>query len=257
MDEQIMLVLKLICMCLRDEKGPHQAVLVKAGILDYICCRLAALVERMGCATQAIDPAFVAGMLPAPPRSSLQHLLEALACLCHKSAYRSMRIVYSRQLLEVFPVASPHQQTPGGYLSFSDQSSPLPLSSNPIDHFLPKLQAVQSKNEHSFSKAFPALGSFSNHGEGLSSAYFNEGHTTVSARTISADEFGSPLIAWLIHIARHSAGLERLAALEFLAKLISALDQKIMESWTESSRNRDRTLAFLVVPLLVLSLIHI
>ena len=250
-DEQITLVLRIISTCLRDERNVHQPTLVKAGVLDYICCRLASLVEAMGCATHSRDPAFVGSMLPAPPRSSLQHLLEALGCLCHKSAYRSMRIVYSRHLLEVFPIASPHSHTPGDYLSFSDQSSPLPLSSNPIDHFLPKLQAVQSKNEHSFSKAFPALGSFSSSGEGLSGAYYGEGHTTVSGRTISADEFGSPLIAWLIHVARHSTGLERMAALEFLAKLISALDQKIMDSWTESSRNRDRTLAFLVVPLLV------
>jgi hypothetical protein len=250
-DEQITLVLKIICVCLRFEEGPHQVALVKAGVLDFICCRLAALVERMGHATHTMDSTFATSMLPAPPRSSLQYLLEALACLCHKSAYRSMRILYSRHLLEVFPIASPHQQTSGEYLSFSDQSSAQPLNSNPIDLFLPKLQAVQSKNEHTFSKAFPALGSFSSHNDASGIPYFSDGHTTVSARTISADEFGSPLVAWLIHIARHSTGLERLAALDFLAKLISALDQNIMESWTESSRNRDRTLAFLVVPLLI------
>jgi hypothetical protein len=249
-EEQVTLVLKIICICLHDEKGPHQAALVKAGALDFICCRLAALVERMGHAAPTMDPAFTASMLPAPSRSSLQYLLEALACLCHKSAYRSMRILYSRHLLEVFPIASPHTQARGEYLS--DQSSPQPLNSNPSDHFLPKLQAVQSKNEHSFSKAFPALGSFSNLSEaGSTDPYLGSGHTTVSGRIISADEFGSPLIAWLIHIARHNTGLERLAALEFLAKLISALDQRIMESWAESSRNRDRTLAFLVVPLLI------
>jgi hypothetical protein len=162
-----------------------------------------------------------------------------------------MRIIYSRHVLEVFPIASPSQHTPGDYLSFSGHASPLPSTANPVDHFLPKLQAVQSKNEHNFSKAFPALGSFSSNGDSGNSAYAGDGQTTVSGRTISADEFGSPLIAWLIHVARHSTGLERLAALEFVAKLISALDQKIMDSWTESSRNRDRTLAFLVVPLLV------
>jgi hypothetical protein len=251
-DEQIILVLRLICTCLREEKGPHQATLVKAGILDFICCRLASLVESMGCSTQSLDPNFISSMLPAPPRASLHYLLEALACLCHKSAYRSMRIVYSRHLLQVFPIATPQHHTPGDYLSsFSDQSSPFPPSANPIDHFLPKLQAVQSKNEHNFSRAFPALGSFSNNGEGFGGSYYGEGQTIASGRTISALEFGSPLIAWLIHVARHSTGLERLAALELLAKLVSALDQKIMESWAESSRNRERTLAFLVVPLLL------
>ena len=250
--EQMTLVLKIISTCLRDERSVHQSVLVKAGVLDCICSRLASLVVRMGNATQTLDSAYLSTMPPAPPRSGLPYILEALACLCHKSAYRSMRIIYSQHILEVFPISSPNQQTSADYLSFSDRASPLPLSSNPIDQFLPKLQAVQSKNEQVFSRAFPALGSFSHSGEGVvGGSYYGDGHTTVSSRTISADEFGSPLIAWLIHIARHSTGLERLAALEFVAKLISALDQKIMDSWTESSRNRDRALAFLVVPLLV------
>ncbi|KIV98408.1 hypothetical protein, variant [Verruconis gallopava] len=252
-DDQITLVLRLICVCLREsEKGLHQAALVKVGVLDYICCRLATLAYLLGAAPPSMDTSLASSMLPAPPRTSLVYILEALACFSHESAYRSMRILYSRHLLEVFPITSTSAQhsRAGDYIPASSYHAP--SYSSHIDAFLPKLQAVQSKHEHMFAKAFPPLRSFSQSGDMPSRIpYFNEGSTTISNRTISADEFGSPLIAWLIHIARHSNGLERLAALEFLAKLVSALDRKIMETWTESSRNRDRTLAFLVVPLLI------
>lgn len=248
-NEQVKLVLGIVCLALRDSRGAHQAALVKAGVLDFICCRLAAMVVKMGQNIQPLNPAFEATMLPSPPQPTLRYLLEALACLCNGSAYRSMRLLYSRHLLEVFPIVSPTTLAPGEYMDFSD--SPTSSSRSPMDMFLPKLQAVQSKGEHNFSKAFPALGAFVGSSEMARMPYFSDPQALVSSRIISADEFGSPLIAWLIHMARNSTGLERLATLQLLTSLVSALDQKVMDSWSESSRNRDRTLAFLVVPLLV------
>jgi hypothetical protein len=250
-DEQLTLTMKIISHTLRPAaSNQHQTALVKAGVLDFLASRLASLVVKMGHALHPIEPSFVSSLPPSPPRTSLVHLLEALAAIIQHSAYRSMRLLYSPTLLTVFPIAStaPQPQSASEYLHF-DQPSPSISPSNPLDYLLPKLQAVQSKNEHSFSKAFPALGSLIPGDSRM--PYFNESQTMISSRTISADEFGSPLIAWLMHMARNTTNLERLATLELLTHLISALDQKVMDSWAESSRNRDRTLAFLVVPLLV------
>jgi hypothetical protein len=259
-DEQITLPMKIIRLTLWTPalgealSRQYAAMLVKTGVLDLLASRLASLVLKMGQQVpEHIDPAVEASILPSLPESSLIHLLEALSCITRYSAYRSLRLLYSTNMLAVFPMASPTQeQMPVEYLSFTDQQSTPTATSNPLDTLLPKLQAVQNKNEHSFSKAFPALGSFASPSELTRMPYFSDGQSTVSSRTISsADEFGSPLIAWLIHIARNSLELKRLAALDLLTHLYSALDHKVIDSWAESSRNRDRTLAFLVVPLLV------
>lgn len=260
-DEQTTLPMKIIRLTLWTPalgealSRQYSAMLVKTGVLDLLASRLASLVAKMGQQIpEHIDPAVGATMLPSPPETSLRYLLEALSCITRYSAYRSLRLLYSTNMLAVFPMASlsSQQQMSVEYLSFADQTSTPIIASNPLDTLLPKLQAVQNKNEHSFSKAFPALGSFVTPSELTRMPYFSDGQTTVSSRTISSsDEFGSPLIAWLLLVARNSLELKRLAALDLLTHLYSALDHKVIDSWAESSPNRDRTLAFLVVPLLV------
>jgi hypothetical protein len=259
-EEQITLPMKIIRFTLWTPalgealSRQYSAMLVKTGVMDLLASRMASLVLKMGHQVpEHIDPAVEATMLPSPPETSLRHLLEALSCITRYSAYRSLRLLYSTNILAVFPMASPsQQQNLAEYLSFSNQQSTPTTASNPLDTLLPKLQAVQNKNEHSFSQAFPALGAFITPSELTRLPHFPEGPRAVSSRTISsAEEFGSPLIAWLIHIARNSLDLKRLAALDLLTHLYSALDHKVIDTWTESSRNRDRTLAFLVVPLLV------
>jgi hypothetical protein len=252
-DEQVTLTMKILSHTLRNtESVHHQKALVKAGVLDFLASRLAALVVKMGHALHPLEQNFVSSLLPPPPRTSLVHLLEALAAITSNSAYRSLRLLSSSSLLGVFPITTANsQQNSNDYMTFAEQQANSPTVSNPLDYLLPRLQAVQNKNEHNFSKAFPVLGSMSSQSDLSRLPYFNETQAMVSSRTISADEFGSSLFAWLIHIARTTTGLERLASLELLTYLISALDKNVMDSWAESSRNRDRTLAFLVVPLLV------
>ncbi|QDS76948.1 hypothetical protein FKW77_005097 [Venturia effusa] len=259
-DEQITLTMKIFRLTLWTPalgealSRQYSAMLVKTGVLDLLASRLASLVAKLGQqVSKHIEPAVEAAMLPSPPESSLRHLLEALSCIIRYSAYRSLRLLYSTNMLAVFPMASPPTlQTSPDDLSFAEQTALPTITVNPLDTLLPRLQAVQSKNEHSFSKAFPALQSFV-----MPSGYsrmptFSDGQTTISSRLISsADEFGSPLIAWLLLVARNSLDLKRLAALDLLTHLYSALDHKVLDSWAESPRNRDRTLAFLVVPLLV------
>jgi hypothetical protein len=121
-----------------------------------------------------------------------------------------------------------------------------------VDRFLPRLQAVISKNETQFSKAFPALSSsigMNTHGVGEYTRMHSFSDAQQSAsRTISGDEFESPIFPWLIHLARTRHGFDRLSA----ARLLSVL-KKYNEAYPsdESPKNRERALAFLVVPLLV------
>ncbi|KAK3068157.1 hypothetical protein LTS18_000786, partial [Coniosporium uncinatum] len=70
-------------------------------------------------------------------------------------------------------------------------------------------------------------------------------------KPVYSDDTCGPLIEKLIATARKSSGLERLAAVWLLTLLISASDQNLPDFWPEPARDRDRTLAFLIVPLIV------
>ncbi|KAF2421192.1 ARM repeat-containing protein [Tothia fuscella] len=254
-DDQVTLVMKIVNHTLRSAEGStHHRALVKAGVLDCLASRLAGLVIKMGLASSALDQSFISSLLPATSRTNLVPMLEVLATITKDSAYRSLRLLCSSSMLGVFPIASAtsQQRSDDQYMTFTDErQSSEPTTTNRLDYLLPKLQAVQNKNEHNFSKAFPVLGSLSSQSDLSRMPYFNETQAMVSSRTISADEFGSGLFAWLVIVARTTTGMERLAALELLTHLVSALDKNVMDSWADSPRNRDRTLAFLAVPLLV------
>ncbi|KAJ9665368.1 hypothetical protein H2201_004445 [Coniosporium apollinis] len=229
----------------------NRVLLVKEGILDLLVSRLAAFAASTGHISPFADSAAVAALPPAPPKASLHYLLEAIVMIITSSSYRAARLLYSPAIVGLFPPRS--QLSQDSHVSFADyntaQSSS--MQANPIDNLLPQLQAVKSKSEHSFSKAFPALGSFNVAGDIAAITSFADTHVEPSARLITSDDFESPLFAWLIHLARTEHGADRLFAAWLVALLHAATIRFTPDTPDGYNENRDRALKLLLVPLVV------
>ncbi|KAF1990621.1 ARM repeat-containing protein [Aulographum hederae CBS 113979] len=246
-EERICLVAQLIK---HSCKAPqHQALLVKAGILDLLAARLAAIAVAIG-----YGPTSDASSdLPHPLQpSKLVFLLDAIAAIIQGSSYRCARFLYAPSVLAVFPLFDNQNSSSEQFFAkLRDEAAAEAQTQSPLELLLPQLHALQTKSELSFSRSFPSLSPPA--GEFSRTPFFpNSGNLNPhSGKTISVDEFGSPLIAWLIHLARTMNGSDRLSAAWLLTLLIRALDRHALDIWNDPSRNRDRTLALLVAPLIV------
>ncbi|KAF2491548.1 ARM repeat-containing protein [Lophium mytilinum] len=240
--QEISLTLQLITKTCQDDR--QRNLLLGAGILDVLATKLAVMAASGDGTLRAIGCESRHQSREALPAMYLPDILEAICAIVKGSNYRTARFLYSQPIIEVFPMSSK-----------STGASEIPNLDGHSDRFLPRLQAVANKHESQFSKAFPALGSMSmlgmnpqgDGGQFARIASFTEAHAAMN-RTISGDEFESPIFPWLINIARTRHGFDRLSA----ARLLSML-KKYSEAYPsdESPKNRERALAFLVVPLLV------
>ncbi|KAF1811151.1 ARM repeat-containing protein [Eremomyces bilateralis CBS 781.70] len=241
------------------QTAQHRQLLVKSGVLDLLAARLASTIVSMNYPIPDADPAAVKSLLPSVPPSKVQFLLNAIAAITDTSPYRTARLLYSPPIYSVFPITK-SSKPPPNESTFNVSGGPVQKPES-IDMLLPQIQAEQSKREYTYSKAFPALSSLTSGlrqaGQdfdfGLTALRDPSGQPQPSSRPISGSEFGSPLIAWLIHTSRTTTGLERLSAINLLTLMVRAIDNNSssLDIWVEPSRNRDRTLAFLVVPLIV------
>jgi armadillo repeat-containing protein 8 len=211
----------------------HQSAVVKAGILDILGAKMAAhFTSTLGEPNPFLPP--------PPPPGSLADLLNAVTAIIQNSLYHSVRLLYTKEFFRLF---APADRT----RPFIDT---LNTPTTAFDVLLPKLQAVQARSDHSSSKVFPPLAALAQPSDFSRLPDFNS-HTAISSRTINADDFGSPILAWLVYLARSTEPLERLAAVWLLTHLIHASDRSLFDAWQDTSRNRDRTLAMLIAPLVV------
>lgn len=255
-EEQKSLTAQLITVACRAPA--HQTALLKAGVLDLLAARLSALatadrspkLEREGDTVR-----------PKATASSPQHVtetLEAISAIVINSAYHTARLVYSPAMVGTFPVLKPQSALATGPLFDTTASGRAASASNNVDKLLPQLDPIQPKPEANYSKQFPALGSFAADYQRsewplseLALSYAVKPHTP--ARTTS-QEFGTQLVSWLLYVARTTVGLDRLAAVWLLTLITSAKDKIFPEvAFAEAgtTRSRDRTLSYLLVPLVV------
>lgn len=247
--QHVTLAARLIAVTCSEEAD--RVFLVKEGILDLLASRLAAFAASTGHISPYADSAVVAALPPAPPKASLRYLLEGIVMVITSSSYRAARLLYSPAIVGLFPPRS--QLSQDSHVSFADYNTTQSPSvqMNSIDNLLPQLQAVKSKSEHSFSKAFPALGSFSAAGDIAAITSFADAHIEPSARLITSDDFESPLFAWLIHLARTEHDADRLFAAWLVALLHAATIRFTPDTPDGYNENRDRALKLLLVPLVV------
>ncbi|KAI9669993.1 MAG: hypothetical protein M1831_007029 [Alyxoria varia] len=173
---------------------------------------------------------------PAPSDRDLPYILNALSIITSGSQYRVARLLYSPTILAVFPF---RQLQPSADPNLYQRSYAAALANQTNDMPLPWIPTGSHKtNEH--SEAFPALGTPSTKPSAFDFA--GPESTQQSAEKPTSNVYESCLIPYLITSMRATGGIHRLEA----ARLLVTIAQQGFVG-----RGRDRTLAFLVVPLLV------
>lgn len=256
------LVVSLISRLCRDER--HQLGLVNAGVLDALAAKLAGIVASQGLVIPGADLlAQKEGNLcsiPAsnPETSRLTGVLEGISVIIANSKFRASQLVYSDSLTAVFPVSSvvdfqPNRSTKVAWsVSTSADLTSKQSQLNAVDYLLPQLPPPHTRNISALSSAFPPLGT-SGSFENISHA--GRSHNTNWPQSASFDASGlqdttsvtandpeSPLIAYLIWLARSSRSLERLMAASVLTVLYRA---------GLTNKSRETALGLFIVPLLV------
>ncbi|KZF20726.1 ARM repeat-containing protein [Xylona heveae TC161] len=239
--EQIALTASIIAKSCREDR--HRAALARHHVLDALAARLASFIVATGFilstaepsadrphATEAIPP-------PAPSRAQLAPILEAIAVIIQHSKYRTLQLLFSPAMVAVFP---PSSLDPVAKAAWGFALTPRTAHLNPIDQLLPQLPGYYSKSSSPQSAAFPPLGSsrFSR----TSSATNLASELGSSNERALAEDIDSPLVAWLVHVARAEGGRIRVMA----AWVLSILCRSGF-----AHKRREASLALLIVPLLV------
>lgn len=244
LQSQVTLVCGLVSRLCRDEK--HQQALVAAGVLDSLAAQLARIAVRDGLVVPGAEEyAYADGLYevfpePAYATASIGPLLEAVAAILGDSKYRASRLVLSPFFLAAFPPLKPGIEGAGqpqaGVSAIDDILPPVPI------YFLRNQSASQSSlstPERAASRTSSRM-SLSR----LSSATaWDTPRAPGNGGDGAAEEHESPLVIWLVHLARTLGEYDRLMASAVLAALFKAgLGRRsVMEA----------EIGFLVVPILV------
>ncbi|KAI9697730.1 MAG: hypothetical protein M1820_007717 [Bogoriella megaspora] len=226
---------------------PHACrptVLVKSGILDLLCSRLAALIIYLGYILPGVDAPTVASLPSPPSKSELAPYLSAIRIIVHGSKYRTARFLYSPAVVAVFPTYRP--QPPHQGLGMPPTGQPVQPVPSPMERLLPHVPNSRNKIDHLNARAFPHVNvGFSDTPRDVSRAS--------PERLFTSDDLESPMFAWLLHIGRSEEGWTRITAFWLLKSVSSILGANYLDPRIQISGNgnRDRILAFLTVPLLV------
>lgn len=236
-------------------KGSHpQSALADIGILDALASMLASFVVSRGEVIPGADSrGAVDGLIslipePAPPGANLALTLEAISTIIADSRFRAYALLCSPAIMAVFP--SIEVNTTGGQearaawdaLESHGYGNSNGKSFGAMEYLLPTIPISQPRGVPAQFSQFPQASSISNRdSNNVRSSSFKFTGLEASGEDTDTDEPGSPLIPWLIHLARSTYGLERVMAASVLTSLYKA---------GFASPDREQALAYLVVPLL-------
>ncbi|KAI1781109.1 ARM repeat-containing protein [Hypoxylon cercidicola] len=252
---QISIVAQLIKDLCREER--HQSALVSSGILDALATKLAGfavsegqMLPRAELIAQLED---LEGYIPEPthPATGLDNILGAIAAIISDSPYRACKLLYSPSILTVFPVANVDPSKPPrsscGPMELPGVRPTKHLDFEPMNMLLPRT-FPQILNR----PVYPSVGTpregLSRNGRSASRFHSNAApgtppeETFTSNNDVESEEAESPLIPWLITLARSRRGSEMLMATSVLTSLFKA---------GFSYKTRETDLSLLVVPVLL------
>lgn len=236
--QQIALTAALISKTYSDER--HGAMLAQAGVLEALAMRLASFVVATGCSVTSSDRSGPGGdIAPAPSRSRMTPILQAVAATILHSEARALQFLSAPAFASVFQ--KPHAWNPNAANAFNSRQAP----SNVLENLIPPLPNVHPRSSLTPQSNFPPLGAL-----GVSGKHSQISRSFSSAVAIAqshmltyiGEEDESPLIVWLVHIARAENEVTGLMA----AWIIAILHQHRL-----TKRGREATFATLLVPSLV------
>lgn len=252
---QVSIVATLIKDLCREER--HQSSLVFSGILDALATKLAGFAVSEG---QVIPRAEVIAQLedlesyipePTHPATGLAGVLGAIAAIISDSPYRACKLLCSPSILTVFPIAkidpSKSPRSSCGPMELPGLRPTKHLDFEPMNMLLPRT-FPQILNRTIYPPLNTSRESFSRNGRSASRFHSNAASRTPSEDTFASNNDGdgeeaeSPLIPWLITLARSRRGSEMLMATSVLTSLFKA---------GFSYKTRESDLSLLVVPVLL------
>ncbi|KAI1766619.1 ARM repeat-containing protein [Hypoxylon sp. FL1150] len=249
---QVSIVARLIKDLCREER--HQSALVSKDILDALATKLAGFAVSEG---QVIPRAEVIAQLedlesympePTHPATDLANVLGAIAAIISDSPYRACKLLFSPSILTVFPIAnidpSKSPRSSCGPIELPGLRPTKHLDFEPMNMLLPRT-FPQILNRTVYPPPNASLESFSRNGRSASRFHSNAASRAPSEDTFASNNDGdgeeaeSPLIPWLIILARSRRGSEMLMATSVLTSLFKA---------GFSYKTRESDLSLLVVP---------
>ncbi|KAI9699327.1 MAG: hypothetical protein M1836_002937 [Candelina mexicana] len=245
--QQQLLAADLIAKTCSDEQ--HQVLLASCGALEALATRLASFVVAEGFVvpagprnTEDIPP-------PAPRAAKLPPILRAIGTIIANSKARTSQFVFSPVITSIFPRTSLLGVSDSSQKATWSNYTTAPPSSrnvfqNPMDYFLPQIPVHHHKGSSSQPSTFPPLGGSNQSGRQSTTpnVLHRRRDQTITEILASNEEIESPLLAWLIYKTRGDMGTARRMAAWLLTLLYKA---------GHYSRQRDTTIALLIVPILV------
>ncbi len=243
--QQHSLAADLISKTCSEEK--HQILLANIGVLEVLATRLASFVVAEGFVIPAGPRSNEDLPPPAPKTAKPGPIIRAIGTIIANSKARTSQFVLSPAITSIFPKTSafgvsdnPQKPTWNNY-----STAPPPLRNaflSPMGYFLPQIPSPHHKGSSSQPSAYPPLGG--SNSSGRQNTAPNVSHRrqdqTINESLTSNDEIESPLLAWLIY------RLRAISSRRMVAWLVTLLYKA-----GHFGRQRDTTVALLVVPILV------
>jgi len=249
--QQIALTAALISKTCQEEH--HRVLLAQSGVLEALAIRLASFVVSTGC---ALNPSIYAGLGSgnireighAPSRSRLSPILQASSAIIQHSKSRANQFLSTSAFASVFQRSDAEATSyerratgwgPNATSTFTTRQSP----SNIIDHLLPSVPNLHSRSPLAPASKFPPLGALISLGkQPQTSRSFSSAIEVIQSQGLEfIEEEESPLLGWLLYIARTENEVTGMAAAWLLA---------ILFRQGLAKRGREAALALLLVPIL-------
>lgn len=244
----------LIAKLCRDPR--HQYALAESPVLDALAKNLASVAVHMGYlvpgAETWVQSSQLHGQIPTPAENdaNLGALLLAISAIIGESRYIAYRFLHCSAILSVFPNLEydPGPEIRANYISL--QAVGLGNLRNQrlgaMDCILPSLPIIKHKGASTPASTFPPLNSnpsfFQDHqptAPNAPSIWVASHKDVLSATDTSAEDTESPVVPWLIHLAKVRQGCEKLGAADLLGSLCRA---------GLVSQERERAIGVLVIP---------
>lgn len=236
--QQIALTAALISKTYSDER--HGAMLAQAGVLEALAMRLASFVVATGCQTTLDGGSGLSGDIPPAPSSSrMTPILQAIAAIILLSDARALQFLSAPAFALVFQKADVWGSNATN--AFNNRQA----ASNIIETLIPSLPNSHSRSSLAPQSNFPPLGALGATGkQSQMSRSFSSAVEIAQSQmlTYTGEEDESPLIVWLVHIARAENEITRLMAAWIIA---------ILHHHRLTKRGREATFNTLLVPSLV------
>lgn len=251
--QQIALAAALISKTCIDEH--HRVLLAQGGVLEALALRLASFVVATGCSLNSdngsgVRPGHDGDIPRATSRSKISPVLEAIAAIVQHSKSRALQFLNATALASVFhkplsDTALLHERkasgsSPNGSIAPAAHQTP----QNAIESLIPSLPSSHLRSSLTHVSNFPPLGALGTSGKQLQATRsFGSAIEIIQSQGLEyMEDEESPLIAWLIYIARSDNEVTGLMAAWVLA---------ILYQQGLAKRGRETAFALLLVPSLV------